>query len=225
MLKELLKIFELLHDELCFYLDDGPLKDRLIESYMAKDEAHPDFLDYEHQVSIRIKPGMTSTAPTFDYRLEISDFTYHSPIPIDDLNTAEFTEMIELLRPFCHNSKKQKKTTASKIIRRKKHKNHLDIASAANILELSQRQLKTLIPCSTTRISDINGRKNIEEYYWEKDLIYRFNDVWSKHQQGRGYNREDVDLIATTCCDNDRLWARDCIEQFIDQRLLKENKA
>ena len=71
---------------------------------------------------------------------------------------------------------------------------------------------------------ETDGTKRIEEYYWERELIARFELLWLKQQEGRGYNREDLAVIAAACCDGDQRWARDCIDDFLNQRELGVNQ-
>jgi hypothetical protein len=223
MLSELLKILDQLQGELFFSLADGPLKNRVVESYLEKDGALVDVLEFEHQASILFKPGQESTTHVFDCRLETSDFKHQIAPAAEDFNADEISELINLLRPFCPLNGRQKLAPTRKIIRKKKSHNLLSIAAAAKTLNLSHRQLKALIPCSETRIVEKDGTKSIEEFYWDKELIAQFEGLWLKQQNGRGYNREDLSVIAESCCDGDRRWASDCIVRFINQRLLKEN--
>ena len=223
MLSELLKLLDRLQGELFLYLEDGQLKSRLVESYMENEDALVEFLEFDHNASLRIKPKHESTPPVFYCRLETSDFNYQVLLSAEDFTSAEIAELITLLLPFCQINPKQEPTLSRKIIRKKKGSNLLGIAAAAKALGLSHRLLKALIPCSETRIVEKDGAKRIEEYYWDKELIDRFEMLWVKQQEGRGYNREDLTIIATACCDGDQRWARDCIVGFLNQRKLGES--
>lgn len=220
MLSELLKMLDRLQGELFFYVEDGPLKNRLVESYMEKEDTLAEFLEFEHNASLRIKPGHRSAAPVFDCRLETSDFMYHVRLSAGDFSADEIAELLGLLLPFCPINARQEHTPGRKIIRKKKGRSLLGIAAAAKALGLSHRLLKSLIPCSETRIVEKDGTKRIEEYYWDRELIARFEMLWLKQQEGRGYNREDLAVIAASCCDGDQRWARDCIVGFLNQRKL-----
>jgi hypothetical protein len=223
MLSELLTIFSHLQGELFFYLEEGPLKSRLVESYKGEEGSFAEFLEFDHQASILLRPCQEGTAAVIDCRLEARDFKHQVTLAAGELSAEEISELVDLLRPLCPVLRSQEQSPVRKIIRKKKSHKLLDIAAAAKALGLSQRQLKSLIPCSETRIVEEDGAKRIEEYYWDRELIARFEDLWSKQQNGRGYNREDLSMIAASCCDGDRSWARDCIDRFIDQRLLKKN--
>ena len=57
MISELLTMLDALQGEPFFYLEDGPLKNRLVESYMEEEDVRAELPDFEHNASLRIKPG------------------------------------------------------------------------------------------------------------------------------------------------------------------------
>ncbi len=220
MISELLEMVESLDGELFFYLEEGPLTDRIIERYMEKEDAHAEILEFEHNLSLRVKQGDSLTAPSFDCRLETLDFQYRIIFAGEDFAAAEISELIDYLRPYSACSHKHTPGRDRSIIRKKQGSELLNIAVAAKSLGLSHRSLKSLIPCTETRIVEKDGSKSIEEYYWDKVLIDRFENLGMKQQEGCGYNREDLAFIAESCCDGDYRWAHDCISSFLRQRTL-----
>lgn len=224
MNSELTEILNNLHGEQSFYLEDGTLKDKLIANYMDEEDAHAEILECEHNTSLRIRQSEGTPTPLFDCRLEASDFQYQVIWGITDFTADEATELIDRLRPYAPITPRQKSSPAKNIVRKKKGDQLLGIAAAATALELSHRSLKTLIPCSETRIVTEAGNTAIKEYYWEKALIERFKNLWLKQQTGRGYNSDDLTHVAESCCAGDRQWARDCISDFLNQRRLTSGK-
>ena len=220
MISELLTMLDALQGEPFFYLEDGPLKNRLVESYMEEEDVHAELPDFEHNASLRINQGAGAARVRFICRLETGDFSYQTLFSAEDFGGDEIAELLELLRPLCALTGEQKTASGRSIIRKSKDPGLLGISAAATLLCLSPRQLKSLIPCSETRIVTEGGARHIEEYYWDKELIDRFAGLWQRQQEGRGYNDEDLAFIAAGCCDGDRHWARDCIVGFLTRRKL-----
>ncbi len=220
MISELLEMVESLDSELFFYVEEGALKNRIIESYMEEEDAHAEILEFEHNLSLRVKQGENLTAPSFDCRLETADFQYRILFAVEDFAADEISELIDYLKPYSACPHKHTPGRDRSIIRKKQGSELLNISAAAKSLGLSRRSLKSLIPCTETRIVEKGGRKSIEEYYWDKELIDRFENLEMKQQEGCGYNREDLAFIAESCCAGDYRWAHDCISSFLQQRTL-----
>ncbi len=222
MISELLEMIDSLPEDLFFYLEDGALKNKLVEAYMEREDAHAEIREFELNASLRLRREAGS-APAFDCRLEANDFQYRIILAAGDFEVDEITELVDLLKPQCPITLRKESKPARNIIRKKKSSELLNISAATKALALSRRALKRLIPCSATRIVEEDGDKTIKEYYWDQVLIGRFASLWLKHQAGRGYNREDLSFIAQSCCDGDRRWAHDCIVGFLNQRKLYES--
>ncbi len=218
MISKLVEMINGLKGEVCFFAEDGPLKNKVIERYLEEEDAHADILDFELDASVCIKQGGGTVAPAFECRLEAGDFLYQTFFSLGDFNADEITELIVRLSPHCPGTLKREATPDRNILRKKKGSGLLNISVAAKALGLSHRALKALIPCSEIRIAEKGDEKTIEEYYWDKDLIDRFETLWVKQQEKRGYSGEDLTFIAEDCCDGDRQWARDIIAGFLQQR-------
>jgi len=216
-------MFDSLQGEVFFYIEDGPLKHKLIERYLEEEESQGDILDFELDAALGIKGKEGAAEPKIEGRLERGDFLYQTLFAIKDFTTDEIIELVEQLKTHCSTPSKPKARPDRNILRKKNGSGWLGISAAANALGLSQRDLKSLIPCSKIRIAEQNDDKVIEEYYWEKDLIGRFANIEAAHKEGREATREDVTCIAAWCCDGDRQWARDLICEFLKQRYPEEN--
>ena len=223
MISELMAMLDRLQGEVFFFVEDGPLKHKLIERYLEEEEPQGDILDFELDAWLRIQQKEGTATWEIEGRLEAGDFLYQTLFIIGDFAIDEIAELLEHLRSHYPTTPKPKTRPDRNILRKKNGRGLLGISAAANALCLSQRDLKALIPCSEIRISEQNGDKVIEEYYWEKDLIGRFASLGAAHKEGRETNREDVTCIAEWCCDGDRQWARDLISEFLKQRHLTED--
>ena len=199
------------------YLDEGALKTRLITSYSDQDGAHAEILDFEHNASLRITPAADSAAAQFVCRLEAGEFQYQVKFAVAAFSAAELRELLELLRPECPPPPKPASHPGKVILRKQPGRGLLNTAAAATALGLSQRSLKTLIPCSEVRVASDGGDRSLKEFYWEQTLVDSFVRLAAKQQTGRGYNREELTFIADNCCDGDRRWARDCIDGYLQQ--------
>ena len=220
MIAELLTWLDSLPNEPFFYLEDGPLKNRLLESYLEEDATESETAEFEHNTSLRIRHGDRAATPRLECRLEAADFHFQLSLTPEQLSDAEVTELLDLLRLNFPAPCPRPPGPGKKILRKKRASGLLNIAAAAKALGLSQRALKSLIPCSETRISGEQNNRRIEEYYWDQHLIDRLLVLADKHQQSLGYSSDDLAFIAATCCDGDQRWARDCIAGFLHQRLL-----
>jgi hypothetical protein len=204
-----------LQGEVFFFVEDGPLKHKLIERYLEEEEAQGDILDFEFDAALRIEHKEGTADAEIEARLEAGDFLYQTNFAIKDFAADEIVELLEYLKPLCPTTPKPKTRPGRSILRKKNGSGLLGISPAANALGLSQGDLKALIPCSEIRIAEQAGDKVIEEYYWEKDLIGKLASLGTAHKEGRQANREDVTCIAEWCCDGDRQWARDLIKEFL----------
>jgi len=209
--------------EVVFFVEDGPLKTKLVDRYLEEDDAHAEIFDFELHASVRIRRDEGGDVPVFECRLETGDFQYQTVLEVGDLGADQITELMDRLRPLCPVLPKQDGRPGRNILRKKNGRGLLNLSDASKVLGLSPRCLKSLIPCSEIRVAEELGEKTIEEYYWEKDLVGRFQTLWAEHKQGRGYKREDVTFIAQWCCDGDMQWARDLIAEFVEQRTLCGN--
>lgn len=217
MISELMAMLQHLQGEVFFFVDDGPLKHKLIERYLEEEESQSDILDFEIDASLAIKPKEGAANWEIKGSLQVGDFLYQSPFVSEDFAADEISELVAQLEPHCASFSKPKARPGRSILRKKQGSGLLEISAAANALGLCPRDLKALIPCSEIRIREQDGDKIIEEYYWEKDLIGRFATLTGAHSEGQAANREDVTCIAEWCCDGDRQWARDIISEFLIQ--------
>ncbi len=222
MISELFEMIGGLQGESYFFVEDGPLKDKLIERYLDTADAHADIHEFSHDASLRIRREEGTAAPSVEGRLEAGDFQYQTRFSMEDFSADEISALIEQLKPLCPTRKHEARPSRN-IIRKKKGGGLLNLSEASKALGLSPRTLKSLIPCSDIRVREDGDNRTIEEYYWEMNLVRRFVGLWEKHKAAHEADREDVTLIAERCCDGDRQWARDIIAGFLKQRTFSDN--
>ena len=67
-------------------------------------------------------------------------------------------------------------------------------------------------------IAKLGDESGIEEYYWDRELVGRFETLWSEQRAGRRPGRETLSFIAERCCEGDMNWARGCVKAYLAQR-------
>lgn len=95
---------------------------------------------------------------------------------------------------------------ALKVILRKNITGMLDTHQAAQKLGCSQFFLKSNVPCSDYTYREVNGKKEIIEYFWSISLVDRLCNI-----KLNGSKTEDVECIANECCDGDCQWAEEIL--------------
>lgn len=210
------KLNTLDHELFCF-LKDGPLKSALLESYLDEADANSDIMEFDVDASLLIKDSANGSTATITLRLECDEFLYQTTLCPSELDSEQSVELRELLDLHCPKQITTKTSPSKNIIRKKQSENLLNIAQASKALGLSQHQIKRIIPCSEIRIADKDSSKSIEGYYWDIQLIHRFNLLRDQQQQGCRYSDDDINYIAENCCEQDVKWARDTIATYLKQ--------
>lgn len=218
--ENILPLLDRLHrlecDVFC-YLNDGPLKNALLEKYLDEADAHSDIMEFNLDASLSIKHSTDTLAETITLRLECDEFLYQTTLCETKLDADQSDELLELLDLHCPKQAATETSPNKNIIRKKQGDNLLNIGQASKALGLSQRQIKVMIPCSEIRIVKNDLSKTIEGYYWDTQLIQRFILLREQQQQGCRYSDDDINYIAENCCDDDVKWACDTIATFLKQ--------
>ncbi len=214
---ELLEMIDSLQSELFFFVEDGPLKNRIIERYLDE-EADADILEIDLDAAVRIKLGEGSAGTPFECRLEAEGFEYQTLFSLSDFDSEESAELMAQIAAHSPPMSQTNPECGKNILRKRATGKLLNIAEAAKAVGLSHRGLKSLIPCSEIRIAGEGENKSIEDYYWETELISRFVSIWSEHQAGGGPGSEDESFITERCCDGDQQWGREILSEFLRQR-------
>lgn len=93
-----------------------------------------------------------------------------------------------------------------KTIIRKHVTGMLDIQQAAQQLGCTQTFLKSKVPCTDYSYIEVEGKKEIKDYYWSNQLIERLGSIKAK-----SVTAEDVTFIAEECCFGDSKWAEEML--------------
>jgi hypothetical protein len=192
-----------------FRLSKGILHRKLTEAFLeAVDEVTGEMIsvsDYEIYVSVSEYDGEF----IINCRLDSDNIDQEQEIRLSDLDAAELSEVhskINLLSaPISAVSSSQKN-----IIRKHSPDGMLNINHSASRLNCSQIHLKSKIPCTDYSYQEINGIKEIKEYYWSEDLIDRLCQI-----KENGVKTEDVQYVATECCHGDCKWAEEILNSLV----------
>ena len=196
--------------DVVFWPDDGAFRSKLVE--MAIDEADVESESFisEHTCDVQVTVSSHSTEQCYIRCVVISDRGEQSfECALPDLNKNELIDFEEQLTH--HIALLPSSTQGTpKVVIRKKMNGMLDCLLAAQKLECSQMFLKENIPCTDYSYSEINGKKQIKEYFWSKILIDRLC-----HVIAHGANEEDVKCIAEECCNGDSKWAGEILSLIL----------
>ena len=92
------------------------------------------------------------------------------------------------------------------IIRKRAVEGMLDMHQASQKLGCSLQFLKSKIPCTDYTYTEIEGKKEIQGYYWSRELMDRLCQIKSG-----GIKPEDLTYVTDTCCEGDRNWAEEIL--------------
>ena len=123
------------------------------------------------------------------------------------MNNEEISDLIEQLSRLIAAPPAVTTQDSARIIFRKKAvEGMLDIHQASQKLGCPLQFLKSKIPCSDYTYTEIEGKKEIQGYYWSRELIDRLCQIKSG-----GVKPEDLAYVADECCDGDRNWAEEIL--------------
>lgn len=192
--------------DIVFWPEDGAFRSKLVE--MAIDNVDEESVDLfsEDSCEMQVSVSNQSDGQYIIRCIVVSDLGEQtlncdlSELSQEELNDfkEQLAHQIALLPSPTHGT--------PKIVIRKNMNGMLDCLLAAQKLKCSQLFLKENIPCTDYSYNEINGKKQIKEYYWSKVLIDRLCQVIS-----HGANEDDVKYIAEECCNGDNKWAKEIL--------------
>ena len=190
-----------------FRLSNGILYTKLTDAFLESvDEVSADMIS-DNNYDLIISSTMSDGNFMIICRIDSDNIDTEIEIPLSDFCD---TEMAEIYRNFNLLSASTPVVTTqdpSKIIIRKKSPDGmLDINHSSSKLNCSQIYLKSKIPCTDYSYQEINGIKEINEYYWSEDFIDRLCKIKSN-----GVKTEDVQYMADECCHGDCKWAEEIL--------------
>ena len=201
------KILKSITSDITFRPENGTFRSRLAEIVISNVDAESVELFSERNCDIQVK----LTEHTFEEDvirfLVVSDLG--EQIMACDFSELSFEERSDfdeqLVRQIALHADSSPQG-ASKVIIRKDVNGMLDIQQAAQKLGCSQKTLKSNIPCTDYSYIEVDGKKEIQEYFWSQNLISRLCDIKSN-----GAKPEDLQFVAEECCHGDEKWAEELV--------------
>ena len=205
---ELNELLGTLTPDVTFRPNDGAFRSKLVETVLDKsDEEYVElFSENSSDIIVGIS-GRTVAEALIQFRVVCDQGEKSLKLPLSMLNDEELTDVQEQLvvlstrqpQPVPHD-------THNSIVRKKAVTGMLTIKAASSRLGCSEQFLKGRIPCTDYTYTEVNGKKEIEEYYWSHDLINRLLQI-----KENGAKAEDLKHIAEECCYGDRTWAEEIL--------------
>lgn len=201
------KLLKNLTYDVTFRPENGAFRSRLVEMAIANADEEAAELFSERGCDIQVKLSEHTIEEGAIRFLVVSDLGEQTlACDFSDLNFEERSDFDEQLSRQLALHADSSTDGSAKVIIRKNVDGMLDIHQAAQKLGCSQKKLKSKIPCTDYSYIEVDGKKEIKEYYWSQDLINRLCDI-----KLNGAKPEDVKYIAEECCHGDEKWAEDLL--------------
>ena len=202
------ELLKKLRSDVTFRPDDGAFRSGLAERLL--DKADEDFLELFSESSSDILvsiSGRTVDDAVIRFRVVSDQGEQSRKFALTALNAEELSDLSEQLsRLLAQQPPPVSHYTPKSMVRKKPVEGMLDIHLASRKLGCSPVFLKSRIPCTDYTYSEVDGKKEIKEYYWSQNLIDRLC-----HIKANGTKSEDLKYIAEECCDGDRAWAEEIL--------------
>jgi hypothetical protein len=199
------------NDDFRFRPDDGALRTRLVELVIANENEEFAESFSENSCDVVATISGNSFAEGILRCQVFSDLGERSlECRLAQLQQQELDDLQEQLSSLAESQPAAEAPLDAKNVVRKKFTvdllNMLTIDEAAAQLNLSKQQLKSRIPCSDYSYIEVEGKIEIKEYYWSKDLVARLCEI-----RKNGAKTEDIKYFADECCHGDQGWAKDVL--------------
>ena len=204
----MVELLKLLPADITFRPDDGAFRSKLVETLLDKrDEDFAElFSESSSDILVNIS-GRSVADAVIGFRVASDQGEQSLKFALSMLNDEEISDLSEQLsRLLTLQSPPMLYDTTKSIVRKAPENGMLDITVASRKLGCSPVLLKSRIPCTDYTYSEVNGKKEIKEYYWAQNLIDRLCYI-----KANGAKAEDLKYIAEECCDGDRTWAEEIL--------------
>lgn len=190
-----------------FRPEDGTFRSKLLETFIANTDEESAELFSARNCDIQVSVSSYAIEGGRIRFLVVSDLGEQTlECALSELNNYEISDFTKQLSQLVAEQPPSLTHDTPKAIIRKNVNGMFDTHHAAQKLGCSQTFLKSRIPCSDYSYSEVNGKKEINEYYWSQHLIDRLC-----HIKINGATTEDVIYIAEECCDGDCKWAEEIL--------------
>jgi len=203
-----------LHGYAFFRPETGALRDTLVQTVLdaVEGEAAEELAEanFDLEVSIRKEEGDDSELavsfsvdhPGLDHTSQVA-LSLLSNDALQDLD-GYLSRLVEAALPV--------EVDGKAVLRKINESDHHEKGPASARLKVSPEWLKSVIPCTDYSYEEIEGKKYIREYYWSKELIERLLRIKSAKT-----TPEDLQYVASECCEGDLDWAKDLIARLKSQ--------
>lgn len=201
-----------LHGHAYFRVSEGPLMEALTEVMLDALEgpAGEDLAErsFGLEVSVGLQEG--ESEPMVGYSVELPGVQHRSEVPLSKLSAAALEDLTGRLEHLAEGPEEAAPAAPdAAVVRKKQDHDHHEQEAAAARLKVSPQWLKSVVPCTEYTYDEIDGKKYIRDYYWSKDLIESLVRIKSTKT-----TPEDLQYVATECCDGDVDWAKDLIARL-----------
>lgn len=200
---EMVQLLENIGRNAFFRLSNGILYTKFMDAFLeAVDEVTAEMIS-DNTYDLLINVNRYDGEFFITCRIDSDNIDMELEMPSSDFSDTEMSEIYSNLTMLSASTPVTPTKDHSKIIVRKHSPDGmLDINHSAIKLNCTQLYLKSKIPCTDYNYQEINGIKEIKEYYWSEDLIDRLCQIKSD-----GVRKEDVQYMAEECCHGDHKWA------------------
>lgn len=196
-----------LESEIAFRPEKGGFWSKLSEIVIENREEECEALCSKHNCDISVRISKHTIEEGLLRFLCVSDLGEQwFDCEISTLNHDEISDLEAQISQQITPPTSASSNDSPRIIIRKNVNGMYNSHQAAQKIDCSQSHLKKNIPCSDYTYREINGSKEICEYYWSKKLIDRIC-----HVKLNGVNAENIEYIAKECCHGDYKWAEEIL--------------
>lgn len=203
----MIELLKKLNTDFMFRPDDGAFRSKLAETVISNADEDCAELFSEHNCDILVSiSGHTIEEGVIRYLVVSALGEQNLECALSVLNHDEFSDLEEQLSRQVTLHSTRSTHGAQKVIIRKNVKGMFCTHQAAQKLGCSQFFLKSKIPCTDYAYREVDGKKEINEYYWSINLIERLSQI-----KLNGAKTEDLKYVAEECCDGDCKWAEEIL--------------
>ncbi|GFO61551.1 hypothetical protein GMST_38760 [Geomonas silvestris] len=205
-------LLEQLHGHSYFRPGPGPLRERLCEALAAtmKEEELGRLEDPALDLEVSVGRHEGADEIWLGARASLSGAAYSAELALEVLAEPALQDLTRYLAELLQAAPAPQVAEPGKAPQHPKLEgDYHEQAAAAARLKVTPQWLKSVVPCTEYTYEEIEGKKYIRDYYWSKELIERLFRIKSSKT-----TPEDLQYVASECCEGDQEWARDLIARL-----------